>query len=139
MGMEEVVSKIKVVAVYTKKVEVWVELGEFGTWEEAAAAVATRDPPPIPDNETLSLERIWEDQGDEDQVYHGHEVIDSCVFCGAGIVVGCGAFDCDGKKNHAESRGWVSTEHGHKVWSDQKCRDQDPDDPEREAKKEEPS
>jgi hypothetical protein len=124
---------MKVVAVYKAMVEVYVDLGEFDTWEDAAAACAKREKPPIPPPEKVSLylERIYQDQGDEDCLYHGHEVVGVCALCGEGIADGCGFAHCLGV-NHKTRPGWVSTEHGHRIWCSEECRSKDPEDFERE-------
>lgn len=122
---------MKIVAVYEATVQVEVVLGEFETWEDAAAAVAKlkRPPPPPAEEIGMSLELIWDARDDE--LYNGHELIDACALCGAGIVDGCGLHGCDGS-NHAErSGGWVSTKHGHRIWCSPDCRSKDSEDPEK--------
>jgi len=119
---------MKVVAVYETKVQVCVDVGEFDTWEEAAAYVSKLTPPSPPPDIELRLDRIWRDNGDD--YYNGHEIIGNCRFCGIGIVDGCGVHGCKGE-DHNKKIGWVSTKHGHQTWCSQGCRDKDPGDIER--------
>jgi hypothetical protein len=124
---------MKVVAVYTATVEVLVDLGEFPTWEKAAEALKSLPAPPPPKDIELSFERLWTpcDEFDEDdqRLEFAHEVIGVCATCGAGITDGCGQ-GCNGRHREVKG-GWVSTEHGGRVWCSPLCREHDPDDPEK--------
>lgn len=124
---------MKVVVSYKATSPVTVDLGEFDTWEEAAAAALSQEKHvPSPENVPFYLESIWEDTGDELAYHNGHEVVGACDLCGKGIVDACGMGGCDGKTNHSKGGGWVTTKNGHRTWCSQECRDQGPEDFERE-------
>lgn len=113
---------MKVVAVFQATVEVQVDLGEHETWEAAALAALDKalQPPPAPDV-SLSLDRIWQDDGC--QLTLGHEIVGLCFSCGEAIVDGCGISGCDGSGHAPDKGGWLSSKNGHIVWCSQECAD----------------